>query len=354
MRRVSRCNDMASLGFSRKRSHDDVDDGDECLPISKRINSLHIEGQSAAGLQAGQASASRERTDDGFPCTSSTSPDMLSDDVAAATSEFYPAAMMQSRQSDMPRLPRIDEHMFQNAQASRHGASSGRMNPQSVLPINHHYHRQDTSSSTHPYNNSMFLPTSFQNQPLATPGQPNFLAHNLESCNHPHASQSQFYSPHTSEMTGISQHNHSHDCFDSNNPNSMDMQQPSRSAFPNNGQQALSSHSMDAQQGFTYLGSVCNDHRQQNLQQANHERSSTSYVDHSESNSNSSNSRLGFEETRIDCTGSNDFQSEQLPSGSYEPELGMSENPFYFSVNQLLYEAHMSRVRRLNPFPGQS
>ncbi|CAL1538862.1 unnamed protein product, partial [Lymnaea stagnalis] len=39
---------MASSRSNRKRSHHEVEDGDECLPISKRINSLHIEGQSHA------------------------------------------------------------------------------------------------------------------------------------------------------------------------------------------------------------------------------------------------------------------------------------------------------------------
>ena len=40
------------------------------------------------------------------------------------------------------------------------------------------------------------------------------------------------------------------------------------------------------------------------------------------------------------------FDSEQVPQGPYSPELGASDNPHYFSVNQMLYEAHVSRMRR--------
>ena len=40
------------------------------------------------------------------------------------------------------------------------------------------------------------------------------------------------------------------------------------------------------------------------------------------------------------------FENEQIPQGPYSPELGASDNPHYFSVNQMLYEAHVSRMRR--------
>ena len=41
------------------------------------------------------------------------------------------------------------------------------------------------------------------------------------------------------------------------------------------------------------------------------------------------------------------YDCEQMPSGPYQPELGVSENPHYYSVNQMLYEAHIAKVRRL-------
>lgn len=41
------------------------------------------------------------------------------------------------------------------------------------------------------------------------------------------------------------------------------------------------------------------------------------------------------------------FDCEQMPAGPYQPELGMSENPHYYTVNQTLYEAHLAKVRRM-------
>lgn len=45
---------------------------------------------------------------------------------------------------------------------------------------------------------------------------------------------------------------------------------------------------------------------------------------------------------------SQEFHLRQLPNGPYDPELGMEENPHYFSINQVLFEAHVDRVRRDN------
>lgn len=51
---------------------------------------------------------------------------------------------------------------------------------------------------------------------------------------------------------------------------------------------------------------------------------------------------------------SQQFHLQQLPTGVYDPELGMDENPYYFSVNQMLYEAHLCRVRRDSGFPNST
>ena len=40
------------------------------------------------------------------------------------------------------------------------------------------------------------------------------------------------------------------------------------------------------------------------------------------------------------------FPQDQLPSGRYSPELGVSDNPHYFSANQMLYEAHIAKMQR--------
>lgn len=36
------------------------------------------------------------------------------------------------------------------------------------------------------------------------------------------------------------------------------------------------------------------------------------------------------------------------PNSSYNPELGVLENPYYYN-NKLLYEMHLQRLRRQNP-----
>ncbi len=48
--------------------------------------------------------------------------------------------------------------------------------------------------------------------------------------------------------------------------------------------------------------------------------------------------------------GADQFDVEQVPSGPYQPELTVSDNPHYFSVNQMLYEAHISRSQRHTEF----
>lgn len=35
---------------------------------------------------------------------------------------------------------------------------------------------------------------------------------------------------------------------------------------------------------------------------------------------------------------------------AYKPELGAVENPYYYHVNEVLFEAHLQRVQRLSRF----
>ena len=303
-------------------------------------------------LQAAQASSSRERTEDGFSCMSSSSSELCSDGLFSASSEFYSAGMLHPRQIGMPRLPRIDEHVYQNVQASRENECGGRMNSQNLHSINPHCYQQEATSSGYHNNSSRQVPPSLQNHSENTTSQQNFLAHNSDSSNYQSSCQPQFYMPHPPGSAGIAtQQNHSQNAYHSNSHYSMERQQHNLSTFQNNIHQVHAADSMDSQQDFPYLDAVSTNHHQQHLQQTNHDASPSNYVNHCESNG-SSDARLGFEESPID--GRSDFQREQQPSGNYEPELGMSENPFYFSVNQMLYEAHVSRVRRMNHFPGGS
>ena len=46
-------------------------------------------------------------------------------------------------------------------------------------------------------------------------------------------------------------------------------------------------------------------------------------------------------------TFTNPIDHEQMEElGPYEPELGQSENPHYYSSNEILYKAHIHRLNR--------
>lgn len=40
---------------------------------------------------------------------------------------------------------------------------------------------------------------------------------------------------------------------------------------------------------------------------------------------------------------------EPTPSESYAPELPASDNPFYYQVNKVLFEAHLQWIQRRQP-----
>ena len=278
---------------------------------------------------------------------SSTSPvlDPRSDSLVPCSPEFFASGMAHTRHLAVQRLPRIDEHVHQEVQAFQ--GDESRNDQQGSHSLNHHNNAQDTSCSPYMYNGSGQLPTSFHNA-----NQQGFLSHNSgfptgQSSNQPQS----FFSNSLQRVTMAAQQNQSH----SYHPNDSHhcMGRPQHPAFLSNVQAANTMASMSSQQDFSYLGDACNDHHQHHLhpQQADQKRPSINYIARNENNDDN-NSGLSFEESPID--GRSDFQREQLPSGNYEPELGMTENPFYFSVNQMLYEAHVSRVRRLNQFPDGS
>ncbi len=41
------------------------------------------------------------------------------------------------------------------------------------------------------------------------------------------------------------------------------------------------------------------------------------------------------------------FEKEENAQFTYEPELSVSENPYYYHVNEVLFEAHIQRLQRL-------
>ncbi|GFR66279.1 hypothetical protein ElyMa_000224600 [Elysia marginata] len=355
MHRVDRCNDMASLGFSRKRSHEELDDGDECLPISKRINSLHIEGQSTAGLQVGHTSALTENNQDGFPCMSS---EVYNNNPRPGCSDFNVASgPLQPRHSGIPRLPRIDEHVYhQGVEAfqneNQFGSSMDQEN-QNLSYIDQQNYSQAVPSSAFLYNGSGQLSSSFQNSLHSHNNNQSFPVHDSNASNHPSTGQSPFFLPQPSQRPA--HHDQSHCHHHNVSPQDNSRQPHQHYPFPNHEQHSNAVASMESQQDFECSSAVADSyHHQQQLQQIEHRTTplTNNHVIPQEANVDS-NSGLSYEEPPIDDDRS-DFQREQLPSGNYEPELGRRENPFYFSVNQMLYEAHVSKVRRMNQFHGES
>lgn len=317
---------MAYLGFSRKRSHDDIDDGDECLPISKRINSLHIEGQSSTGIQV----SASENNQDGFPCMNSIVSESVSDSLSAVSSELYVSGSQQPRLSNLIRLPRIDENMFQEREFGI------RMDQQNLGSFSHQNHSTEASCSEYLYNRcgQLMENTNQQNFSLPDPALSSFQ----------HSPRQELLLPQAHQRTAhlYQSHSHSHTF---NHQNIGRLQH--HFTFPNHEQeQPRAEGFMDSQQHFTSSNAINNFPEQQQ-----HGGTKTSPTISKEKYMNS-NLELPFEESSISIR--SDFQKEQLPTGNYEPELGLTENPFYFSVNQMLYEAHVSKVRRMNQFPGSS
>ncbi|GFO12904.1 hypothetical protein PoB_003940900 [Plakobranchus ocellatus] len=332
MKKSARCNDMASLGLSRKRSHDDLDDGDECLPISKRINSLHIEGQSALKLQDGHALALVENQCDTYPGTSSVYHDDQSGEFIQGGPDDQTTSGLQLRQLPVVRLPRIDE---------QENRFDGLIHQ---LPCPSHV--STSASFQDPIDMSQ---ASYNSGQLQTIEQNGFLQSNPGLLTNHTTSHAHFPFLHSQDNANLLPQRHLlQNRYGKNGLSSMGVPHHEQAAF-SNPQLSNTVDSMESQQNFTYPHSVgAAPSHQLNQQQCINE-TVTNYSEPEMRSHSGCEPSLSQEQSSSDHIA--DFEREQLPSGIYEPELGVAENPFYFSVNQMLYEAHLSRVRRLNQFP---
>ncbi|CAG5129754.1 unnamed protein product [Candidula unifasciata] len=264
---------MAAARSPWKRLHTDLEDGDESLPISKRICSLHIESQTQ-----GVCSQSSQ----GAP------PQGL--DVAGAAGSSFVANASHQFPSEIPhlvgscRLESLGEHA-------------------SVMRTSHH--------NGHEHN----LQTE-ADQRHAMAGAAAHFSHSLSD---------------PSSSNGVHQHKVDH------------------------------TFSLDDSRSLLCMPTS---HTDPNRVQHNHQvlHHSSNHNDHPAIHSNFrhdihngiQNDPAGnpLLQGMPEC--SHPYHLQQLPSEVYDPELGMEENPFYFSINQMLYEAHLCRLRRGSGFLDNS
>ncbi|XP_005100688.1 uncharacterized protein LOC101853702 [Aplysia californica] len=263
----------SSIGVNRKRSRDDLEDGDDCLPISKRINSLRIEGQTpgisaqnSEHLLSPLAGFCDLTAGCGTPHDFMASPGNVGAPLIPPTVQCGPAARQLDLNSPMAyseRLPTIDEQDI-----STQSGSSQRHHTSNVLP-------QFMRSFSEPY--SPFLNSNMTDMSMSSEQNSGFdRAHHFPPTSAPLSHQLPMESFQDSQS----------------------LCQP-MSGFPPPSPNHPGEHFMQDQS-------------------------------------------------------QEQFHFQQIPSGPYEPELGVSENPHYYSVNQMLYEAHVSRVRRNHRYPESS
>uniref|UniRef100_A0A2C9LLD4 Uncharacterized protein n=1 Tax=Biomphalaria glabrata TaxID=6526 RepID=A0A2C9LLD4_BIOGL len=278
-----------SSRFSRsnhKRSCQELEDSDECLPISKRINSLHIEGQS--NLVIPQLLDRRGANEfDGFSKNGagSGSPSLRE----ASIQQNFP----QSHNLEYANGRNIHDVHDMNSVGSvnNHGQSFPAPLGDSVFGHQH----PSTSSQSHTHESFLNNNGSHQlSHHQVGAGEIQHLAYNG-------------YTPSKASLNGANS-----PALQGNDSPFHALNSTQNPFFP--------SVSTGLQNSF------------QNVQ------------------NNDGNQSLSFHNQSPDL----DFHLQQLPSGNYDPELDLTKNPYYFSINQMLYEAHVSRVRRDNRFSEDS
>ncbi|XP_059156572.1 uncharacterized protein LOC131941355 [Physella acuta] len=274
----------------RKRSHHELEDGDESLPISKRINSLHIEAGSQVFSQ-------------------------MSPNESHARS--YPASSINSVGGNT--------HFEQQANGLPM-ACNGNLNNAACTPSNGaaQFGVDQANGPVHPnYLHSMSEPYSLYPSHVSAP-----------SSSHQGHQQQGFPPP-----VG---------CPGNNQQYLMPGQYSTPMGFSSSGTQPEPSSPYQSGLPSSYFQNGQNQVSYQNGQNYQNGQLSPYPANPAECPPSSFSSACT---TQPGAGYTQEFHLQQLPSGSYEPELGVRENPYYFSVNQMLYEAHLSRVRRLNPYP---
>lgn len=271
--------------MSRKRNRDD-EEGDDCLPISKRIHSLRIEGQ--IGNIVAQNSDDSQRMAD--VCDYSAGCSSLNNLITSPVMSHSPHRT-------------VNPHFNLSNEQSSYTDPLSSNNEDTISTLNQFGERQSSSTAPSQLIRSFSEPYSSHLNSVSL-GQSLIPFQNIEQQNNNtfvqdhQALNHRSYSHHLSN--GLSQNDFAHYQIHS---------QPT--------QDRLSSSSFQPQMQDSLSDSV------------------TGFQSH-----------LSGEHLLQDQNSVDQFHFQQIPSGPYQPELDMSGNPHYFSVNQMLYEAHRSRERR--------
>ncbi|KAH9502514.1 hypothetical protein Btru_068880 [Bulinus truncatus] len=301
---------MHSIRQSLKRNSHELEDSDECLPISKRIHSLHIEGQSSILIPQLQArNADNDiRTFAGFP--------------ESGAGPCSPA----------PGEATIQQHFVQSSFPDRFEYSNGASMVIRIPPVNGH----EIPAPHHMNGELSAFSHSSQLGDSVFPSHAGVL-HNSSSPSHSQTS-------HCSMLNNGDSHGMSHQHPQGGNYHSLDYHHYSPLKMAGSSRPSIRDGCSPFQGHHGQQNSFL-----QNVQNG-HMSSFPNTVNKQAPPFDGSQASLSY----TSQTSEVDFSLQQMPSGEYDPELSPSENPYYFSINQLLYEAHLSRIRRENSFSENS